>query len=83
MGFYKKYVRYLAKYFCYFFIFTLFKIALTPTVGGNPVTLGNPAVHKIGILNDDMTFSSFSKSGLPLQINKLHSSMYVYNCSLS
>jgi len=51
--------------------------------GGNPVTLGNPAVHKIGMLNDDMTFSSFSKSGLPLQINKLHSSMYVYNCSLS
>jgi len=50
--------------------------------GGSSVTLGNPAVHTIGKLNDDMTFSSFSKSGLPLQINNLHSSMYVYNCSL-
>ena len=50
--------------------------------GSGTVSLGNPAVHKLGALNnDDLTFSSFSKSGLPLQISKLHSSSFLYDCS--
>ena len=49
--------------------------------GRVPVSLGNPAVHKLGSLNDDNTFSSFSVSGLPLQPSKLHRESYYYNCS--
>ena len=45
------------------------------------VTIGNPAVYKLGTLSNDGMFSSFSESGSPLQLSKLYSSTYIYNCS--
>lgn len=52
------------------------------SLGGSreTVTLGNPAVHRLGSLNPDMTFTSFSSSGLPLSVATLHPCMYLYNC---
>ena len=49
--------------------------------GKETVTLGNPAVHRLGDLNPDLTFSCFSSSGLPLSVATLHPCMYLYNCS--
>ena len=49
--------------------------------GRETVTLGNPAVYRLGDLNPDLTFSSFSSSGLPLSVATLHPCMYLYNCS--
>ena len=48
--------------------------------GRETVTLGNPAVERLGTLNPDLTFSSFSSSGLPLSVATLHPCMYVYKC---
>ena len=45
------------------------------------VTLGNPAVERLGVLYPDLNFSSFTSSGLPLSVTLFNSCMYVYDCS--